>query len=414
MTIETVSDERAVLHRRRSGRLLAGVAAGVAEHLGLPVLWVRAAFAVLAAFGGAGMLAYGLLWAFAPLDRSEDRAVTAKERNQGLGLVLLGSGLVVAFGFAGGLPMWLLGPVAVAVAGAAVVWREADEARRHRLRAGADALARGEGRAASIRVLAGVVLVAGSFVALLASNATASDLRFALVAVLAALLGAGLLTLPWWVRMARELNAERADRIRSQERAEIAAHLHDSVLQTLALIQKQADSPREVRRLARGQERELREWLYGANGYGRARSGAEEVDNAPASASTLSAELPRLCGEVEDSFAVEVEHVVVGDCALGPRQQALLAAVREALVNAAKHAQVREVSVFAEAEPERVSAYVRDRGAGFDPDAVDPDRHGLADSIRARVERNGGRVEVRSAPGEGTEVRMEVPSGEPG
>lgn len=263
-------------------------------------------------------------------------------------------------------------------------------------------------------MLAGVALVAGSFVAMLASNATASDLRFALLAVLAALLGAGLLTLPWWVRMVRELNAERGDRIRSQERAEIAAHLHDSVLQTLALIQKQADSSREVRRLARGQERELREWLYGPNGYGRTGSGAEEVDNAPASTNTLSAELPRLCGEVEDSFAVEVEHVVVGDCELGARQQALLAAVREALVNAAKHAGVREVSVFAEVEPERVRSYVRDRGAGFEPEAVDPDRHGLADSIRARVERNGGRVEVRSAPGEGTEVRMEVPSGEPG
>ena len=410
MTIETVSDERSVLRRQRSGRLLAGVAAGVAEHLGVPVLRVRAVFAVLAAFGGAGVLAYGLLWAFAPLDRSQDGGVSPRERNQGLGLLLLGIGLVVAFGFAGGLPGWLLWPLAVAAAGAAVVWREADETRRHRLRAGAGALASGDGRGASVRVLAGVALVVGSFLALLASNASASDLRFALVAVLAALLGAGLLTLPWWVRMARELHAERADRIRSQERAEIAAHLHDSVLQTLALIQKQADSSREVRRLARGQERELREWLYGPSGYGRIGAGPDEVDNAAESASTLSAELPRLCGEVEDDFAIEVEHVVVGDCELGQRQQALLAAVKEALVNAAKHAGVREVSVFAEVEPEQVSAYVRDRGAGFDPDAVGPDRHGLADSIRARVERNGGGVAVRSRPGEGTEVRMEVPA----
>jgi signal transduction histidine kinase len=378
------------------------------------VLRVRAAFAVLAAFGGSGVLAYGLLWAFVPLDRSQDRGVSPAERNQGLALLLLGIGLVVAFGFAGGLPIWLLWPLAVAIAGAAVVWREADETRRHRLRAGAGALASSGGRGATVRVLAGVALVVGSFVALLASNASASDLRFALVAVLAALLGAGLLTLPWWVRMVRELNAERADRIRSQERAEIAAHLHDSVLQTLALIQKQADASRQVRRLARGQERELREWLYGPRGYGRTGAEAEAVDEAPQSTSALAVELPRLCGEVEDDFAIEVEHVVVGDCEVGQRQQALLAAIKEALVNAAKHAGVREVSVFVEVEPERVSAYVRDRGAGFDPNAVGADRHGLADSIRARVERNGGGVAVRSDPGNGTEVRMEVPRTDPG
>ena len=417
MTIESVSDERAVLRRQHSGRLLAGVAAGVADHLGVPVLWVRAVFAVCAAFGGAGVLAYALLWAFVPLERTGGRRVTGRERSQGLGLLLLGIGLVAAFGLAGGLPGWLLGTLAVAVVGAAVVWREADESQRHRLRegarSGAGALVSGAGRGANVRVLAGVLLVVASFVALLAGNATASSLRVALLAVVAALLGAGLLTLPWWTRLVRDLNAERAGRVRSQERAEIAAHLHDSVLQTLALIQKQADSSREVRRLARGQERELREWLYGPSGYGRTGSGSEEVDSAPEERMerTLAAELPRLCGEVEDTFAIEVEHVVVGDCELDQRQVALLGAVREALVNAAKHARVGQVSVFAEAEPERVTAHVRDRGAGFDPDAVEHDRHGLADSVRARVERNGGRVRIRTAPGEGTEVSMEVPRG---
>lgn len=385
----------------------------------MPVLWVRAAFAVFAAFGGAGVLAYGLLWVFAPLDRSAGR-IAPKERNQGLGLLLLGVGLVVAFGGAGGVPGWLLGPLAVALIGAAVVWREADEAQRHRLRegarSGAGALLSNGGGGATIRVLLGVALVGGSFVVLLAGSSSASSLQFALVAVVAALLGAGLLTLPWWIRMVRDLNTERAGRIRSQERAEIAAHLHDSVLQTLALIQKQAESAREVRRLARGQERELREWLYDPQGYGRTGAGADEVDTAPAGrmTSSLAAELPRVCGEVEDTFAIEVEHVTVGDCELDQRQVALLAAAREALVNAAKHSGVTAVSVFAEVEPERVSIYVRDRGAGFVPEAIGPDRHGLADSIRARVERNGGQVVVRSAPGEGTEVRMEVPRGDVG
>jgi signal transduction histidine kinase len=410
-------DERSQLRRKRAGRLVAGVSAGIAEHLNLPVLWVRAAFAVTAAFSGAGVLAYGLLWVFVPQSSGEEQEVSAKERQQGLGLLMVGIGLAFAVGVFGGLPGWLIGPLAVVTVGAGLVWREADESQRRRWRQGArsgvaGAVLGGGGRSAAIRVLAGVVLVATGFAVFLAGNTTLTDFRFTLLSVLAALVGAAVLTVPWWVRLARDLDVERANRIRSQERAEIAAHLHDSVLQTLALIQKQADAPREVGRLARGQERELRDWLYGPDGYGRANTDdGGAVDTAPDDAANglLSRELGRICGEVEDAFAVKAQHVVVGDCELDQRLVAALAAAREALVNAAKHAGVDEVSVYAEAEPEQVSVYVRDRGAGFDPDSVGADRHGLADSIRARVERNGGQVRLRTAPGAGTEVQVQMP-----
>ncbi|WP_374727489.1 ATP-binding protein [Haloactinomyces albus] len=422
--------ESARLRRQRSGRLVAGVAAGVAEHLGVPVLWVRAVFAALAAFGGAGIVAYGLLWVFVPQRSDADRPLSSRERQQGLGLLVLGIGLAVAVVSFGALPPWLAGPLAVTLIGAAVVWREADESQRRRWRQGArsgmaGAMLGGGGRFAAVRVLAGVCLVVAGIVVFLASSATVSALQFALLAVLATLVGVAVITVPWWVRLVRDLNVERASRIRSQERAEIAAHLHDSVLQTLALIQKQAESSREVRRLARGQERELRHWLYGSGGTGRAPSGRGEagqavVDRMGAARgeggspavhrnSALSDELARICGEVEDTFAITVQQVVVGDCALDEASAAMLAAAREAIVNAAKHAGVGEVSVYAEVQQECVEVFVRDRGAGFDPENVPDDRHGLADSIRGRMERNGGRVRLRTASGAGTEVQLEMP-----
>lgn len=400
------------LYRQREGRLLGGVSGGVAEHLGVPVLWVRAFFAAFAAFGGAGAAAYCLLWVFVPQDTGQERRASLKERQQGIGLILLGIGLAVAIGSLGVLPAWLTGPLGVALVGAAVVWREADEAQRRRWQGGvAGVLFSSGSRAGAVRIGAGSVLVVIGLSLFLGGIGSIGEMPFALLAALTTLIGVAVLTVPWWLRLVRDLNVERASRIRSQERAEIAAHLHDSVLQTLALIQKQADSSREVKRLARGQERELRAWLYGPDGYGRTGGGGDQVDGASREAlsGTLSVQLDRVCGEVEDTFVIDVQKVVVGDCDVDERLAAQLAAAREAIVNAAKHAEVAEVSVYAEVEPERVSVYVRDRGAGFDPEEVSPDRHGVADSIRGRMERNGGRVRVRSGPGEGTEVQMEMP-----
>jgi signal transduction histidine kinase len=187
------------------------------------------------------------------------------------------------------------------------------------------------------------------------------------------------------------LAEERAARIRVEERAEMAAHLHDSVLQTLALIQK-APEVAETHSLARGQERELRSWLFGGS----------DPD------ATLSGALDKVCSEAESRFGLKVELVTAGDRLLDDRLRALVAATGEAINNAAKHAGVEEVAVFADASADPVVVFVRDRGAGFDPELVAADRKGLAESVIGRMQRNGGHADVISAPGSGTEVRLSM------
>ncbi|MGH3932425.1 MAG: ATP-binding protein [Pseudonocardiaceae bacterium] len=392
------------LRRQRSGRVIAGVCGGIAEHLGVPVLWVRVVFAVLAGFGWVGLAAYALLWGFVPAaDAGTGRPNTPREQRQAVGLVVLGLGLALA-GAALGTTWsgWLTGPLGLALVGAAVVWREADAGQRVRWRSGAGAVF-GGGWMGLLRVLAGVGLVAGGIAIFVFNQGELDQLRFALLAAAATLVGVAVLTVPWWLRLTQALAEERRARIRTEERAEIAAHLHDSVLQTLALIQRQSDSGREVRRLARGQERELRSWLFGPQGYGRADEVSADRGPVPA---TFAGALHSAAGEVEDTYAVSAQVVIVGDCDLDEPLPALVQASREAMVNAAKHAGVAELGVYAEVEPGQVHVFVRDRGRGFEPAAVPGDRHGLADSIRNRMERNGGTVTLRTAPGEGTEVQL--------
>ncbi len=390
------------LLRRRSGRFVAGVAGGIADHLGVRVLWVRAAFALLAIVNGAGIAAYGLLWIFVRQEQVEvDRTVPRSERQQALGLAALG--IAVAFaGSASGNPVvgWVVGPLGVAAIGAAVVWREADESQRRRWTQGA----RQTGGSTILRVVSGAVFVAVGIAVFLLANLELGQLQFAVLAVVATLAGVAVITIPWWLRLVRDLGEERRERIVETERAEIAAHLHDSVLQTLALIQRQSDQPREVLRLARGQERELRTWLYGPTGYGRRSTGD------PALESSFAEVLTKATAEVEDTYAVDVRPVVVGgDRPLDDGLRALILASREAMVNAAKHSGAADISVYVEMEPAEVNVFVRDRGVGFDPDAVPEDRHGLADSVRGRMERHGGSVRLRTAPGEGTEVHLRMP-----
>ena len=404
--------ERVPLRRHRSGRMVAGVAGGIAEHLGAPVLWVRAGFTVLAALSGAGVLAYGLCWMFiAQEDSRRPRVVSARERRQALGLAAIGLGVAIAASAAGDtLVGWLAGPLGVAAVGVALVWREADETRRRRwAAAGRSGVVGGGGKAAAVRVLAGALFVAGGLTVFLLGRLDLGQLQFGVLAVLATLVGVAVLTVPFWVRLSHELSEERRERIRGAERAEIAAHLHDSVLQTLALIQRQAEQPREVRRLARGQERELRTWLYGPTGYGQVGS-PPGAAGTPA-ASTVAEAITSAAAEVEDTYAIAVHPVVVGDCALDESLAALVQASREAMVNAAKHAEVGEVSLYAEVEPDTVHVFVRDRGVGFDPAAVPDDRHGLVDSVHGRMGRHGGAASLRSSPGEGTEVHLEMPRG---
>jgi signal transduction histidine kinase/phage shock protein PspC (stress-responsive transcriptional regulator) len=402
-TTMTRPDEQAKLLRRRSGRAIAGVAGGLSDHLGIRVLWVRLAFAVLAAMGGAGVVGYGLLWVFAAQEPQgrPPRETSVKERKQAFGLIALGIGLAIAAGTVSGVVSgWLVGGLGVALIGAVLVWREADESQRQRMRVGplgAAVLGSG-GRSALVRVLTGAALVMSGIAIFLLRSVNLDQMQFALLAVLAALVGVAVLTVPFWVRLVRDLGEERAARIRTEERADIAAHLHDSVLQTLALIQKHTEAPREVLRLARGQERQLREWLYPSPKVG-----------AAGEAVLLSDAITRAVGEIEDTFAVKIDQVVVGDSQLDEKLVALVQAAREAMVNAAKHAGVPEYSVYAEVESDQVTVFVRDRGDGFEPDKVSTDRHGLADSIRGRMERNGGEVRLRTSPGEGTEVQLFMP-----
>ncbi|PZS27537.1 MAG: ATP-binding protein [Pseudonocardiales bacterium] len=391
----TITDSRPPkLHRRSDGKLVAGVAGGLADHLGVSLLAVRLTFVGLTVFNGLGALLYAAFWAFVREQPADPAAVAAPRRRgevpgQLVAFGALAAGLLIAVQQFSAGSIFLL-PAAVVVVGAALIWRQADDAQRvrwQRMMGGA-----GSGRKMLVlRVALGIVLVAIGLASALAISGQLGVIRRGLIGTAVILIGLAVVTGPWLWRIWQELSAERRERIRTQERAEVAAHVHDSVLHTLALIQRHVDDPREVTRLARGQERELRSWLYRPAGSPDERfAGALEAAAA----------------QVEDEFAVSVETVVVADCPVDERLTALVAATREALVNAARHAGVAEVSLYAEVEPDEVTVFVRDRGKGFDPAAVAEDRHGVAGSIVGRMERHGGSADVRSAPGEGTEVRL--------
>jgi signal transduction histidine kinase len=255
-------------------------------------------------------------------------------------------------------------------------------------------------RVAVLRVVAGVVLVGAGVGGFLAGHRSTAALRQGAAAAAGIVAGCLLVFGPFWLRLVRQLAEERRERVRSDERAGMAAHLHDSVLQTLALIQRRADDPREVTRLARAQERELRAWLIEGRGPG-------SVDGDGSAG--LAAAVTAVERDVEADHKIAVEAVTVGDCSLDDDLAALVAAGREAAVNAAKWSGAESVSLFAEVEPDAVSLFVRDKGAGFDPDSVDADRRGIAESIRGRMSRHGGTAVIRSQPGGGTEVELTMP-----
>jgi signal transduction histidine kinase len=376
------------LYRATRGRALGGVAAGLAEHLGISPVVIRVAFAALTLAGGAGVVMYAAFWVFAP--QHDDAGGEGTEgRAQLLALGALAAGgllLLTHLGVVSASSSLL--PVALALAGLAMVWRQADESQRSRWRATAT------GPRGLTRTLAGAALLAAGLAGFLATRGQLGAARQGLVFTVIVVAGLAVLTAPFWLRLTGDLRDERRERIRSQERAEVAAHVHDSVLQTLTLIQKAADDPREVSRLARSQERELRHWLYRPAGDATGQ---------------FAAALEQAAAEVEEAHRVTVDLVVVGDRAADARAGAVVAAAREAMVNAAKHSGVDRVQVYAEVEPDRLAVFVRDRGAGFDLGQVPDDRFGLAQSVIGRMERNGGSAEVRSAPGEGTEVRIEAP-----
>jgi signal transduction histidine kinase len=345
-SFETSTDERA----------LAGVCAGIARDLGVDVTLVRLVFALLALAGGAGILLYLALWAW-----SGSRPWWA------VVMLLVAASLLLG---AVGIPDRAVAGIVLVAGGLALAWRKGGSFR------------------ADAPLSYGGIALAGFGAVLLLMGADAPTRLLAPGAVAGGLL---LIGGPWLWRLALERDAERSARIRTEERADVAARVHDSVLQTLALIQRHAQEPRRVAALARRQERELRSWLYADHQF----EGASLADALSAAAA-----------DVEELHGVRVELASAGDA---PVDNALVLAAREAMTNAAKFSGTEEIDVYLEVTNDEIAVFVRDRGKGFDRATVPPDRKGVAESIEARLERAGGTATVTSTAGEGTEVELRVP-----
>lgn len=376
---------RTVVVRRPDDRVVTGLAGGIADRLGIPDVYVRAAFISLALAGGAGIVLY-LIGSLIAVE-AEEGVHQPPDGRQTIALVLVLFGLLLFFRSLG---LWFGDSVVwsgtLLAFGGAAMWD------RTNLFDTSDGSSVAPSR---IRIVAGALLLLAGFVSFSSSIDAIESLGPAITA--AALTAAGFMIIfgPWTASLLRDLNEERRNRIRSDERTEMAAHLHDSVLQTLALIQR-TDDPKRMITLARAQERDLRTWLYNAE---------------DGSSIGLRQALEDTASNVEDKHDVPVEVVLVGDMPIDERSAALVAAAGEAMTNAAKHAGVAKVSVFAEVREDATEAFVTDQGTGFDLDTVDPDRHGIADSIVRRMKRQGGEAEIISEPGEGTEVRLTLPRG---
>jgi signal transduction histidine kinase/phage shock protein PspC (stress-responsive transcriptional regulator) len=448
---------------RSNDRVLAGVCSGLAIHLGLQVNHVRLAMAALALAGGAGIFLYAWLWILVPT--AEERArkeprnprsiaenfdpvsgiqpggppaapgeprpgaaqpgmqqpewqepavpqpgggagagagapvgVPAGAGRTGLSVgikeIVTGAVLLVAsavflaqqLGAEIRWDIWL--PVAAIALGAVIAWLQLDDSRRTGLmnRAGA-------GKAfGMLRLVTGLVLVIVGVLVMVSGLASWPQIWSSLLASLAVLAGVALVLAPWGLKFWRDLETERTGRIRETERAEIAAHLHDSVLQTLALIQNRASSEQDVTRLARAQERELRQWLYG---------------DASRNAGNLADRIRAVAAEIEDAYGHPIDVVAVGDAPMSPVREALVQASREALLNASRHAG-GSISVYLEAGSTGAEVFIRDRGPGFDLDAIPEDRLGVRESLIGRMQRHGGSAAIRTGP-TGTEVQLTLP-----
>jgi signal transduction histidine kinase/phage shock protein PspC (stress-responsive transcriptional regulator) len=395
-------ERRAVrrLERPVRGRYVGGVCAGLAEHLGLNVRHVRLTFILASFAGGAGVAAYLFLWALTPQSPEAaavpgtQAATAGRPANEslrnfvaGLGLLLVG-GVLFAQQHGVNLRLGVLIPLLTVAAGAVLAWSRLDDTER-----GKWLVRSGEGRRIGlVRLGIGIALASVGVVFLATQGRGLAGLWDVGIAAVAVLAGAALIAAPWGVRLWSDLRAEQAQRIRETERADIAAHLHDSVLQTLALIQRKADDPGEVTRLARAQERELRGWLYAGPRGSRA---------------SLGSAVTEVAHEAEDLHGIPIELVITGDRPLDVGGTALVRALREALLNAVRHG-APPVSAYVEVGTERVEAFVRDHGPGFDVDAIPEDRLGVRESIMGRMSRHGGSAALRRLE-HGTEVSLSLP-----
>lgn len=385
------------LTRAVDGSLLGGVAVGVARHLGIDAVVVRLAFMALSV-GGIGLAVYAALYFVLPqeeVDESADPVADNRRKGRDISQIIAYIGLAVVFGMLflvfGGVFDPLLWFIVFGALGATILWQQANPAQRDEWMTSTVSRAGPKGL---MRTGAGVLLIVTGVIGFMVFQQQLQDARAGLSFAFTLIAGISLVAAPWIIGLVRERDAERRERIRNAERAELAAHIHDSVLHTLTLIQRRAEDPREVQRLARVQERALRSWLY----------------QRPADAeTTVSPALERVAAEVEEEHGVPIEVVCVGDCPMDDGLGAQLRAAREAMVNASKYADSDTISVFGEVEEKEVLVFVRDRGAGFDLDAVPEDRMGVRGSILGRMERHGGSARIRTEPGEGTEVQLRMP-----
>ncbi|HET7475127.1 MAG TPA: PspC domain-containing protein [Dermatophilaceae bacterium] len=409
MTVVSHEPEHPRLLRPVEGRVVGGVCAGLAEHLRISVGLVRVGFVGLALAGGAGVAVYLFLWALTPQSLAPSAAVAPGRSGPsgpsvpsgpsgpsvaairtlcaGVAFVVLGVALL-AQRSGMDLRLGILVPLFAVALGAVLTWSQLDRTERQRWLSGGAAYR----RQGVIRVVAGTVLAVAGVVVLTTQGRGLAGLWDVGIAAVAVLAGAALIAAPWAVRLWHNLREEQAIRVRATERADIAAHLHDSVLQTLALIQRQSHDAGTVARLARAQERELRGWLYAGP------LGSQE---------SLAAAVTEAAHEVEDLHGIPVELVVTGDRPMDAAGTALTRALREALLNATRHGQP-PVSAYVEVGPEAVEAFVRDHGPGFEPAEVPPDRLGVRESIVGRMTRHGGSARVRRLD-DGTEVALRLP-----
>ncbi|MDH3301816.1 MAG: ATP-binding protein [Acidimicrobiia bacterium] len=379
----------------RDERILGGACHAIATELGVGPLAIRLSFVILVLAGGWGLVLYGLTWAFlswagpsgaeAAAYVPEPKGASVQHRYAALGLIV--GGLILSLRTLGfGFVDQIVFPVGFILAGVLIAWnRQQTEG----------------GVTAAVRISAGVLVAAGGIIAVAALNVNSWEALRLLAIMIVVLLGLSLIVGPSVARIGTELDEERQERVRADERARVAAHLHDSVLQTLTLIQKHSEDPKRMAQLARRQERELRTWLY------------EPTPEQPGTI-RLGPALDEVADAVEHDHQVRVEVVTVGD-SLDLRPESiddLVSATREAVTNAAKHAEIDRIDVYAEHRPNAIEVFIRDAGIGFDPDDVAADRHGIRQSIKARLERHGGRATIFSEPGQGTEVELYLPLNE--
>ena len=372
-------------------RLIGGVAAGIARELGLEPPWVRIGFILLFAVGGWGALLYGAAWAVMALASHRHHGTALPRSPKGatdvgrkLGFALSVLGLAILVSQVGGYPTSIIWPLGVIGVGSFVCWQRITGEAGGGVRSPRSWLV----------ALAGLAAAVGAVVVLVTGIEGVADAASSVLVALGVVVAMAALSAPWWWRLVRERDAERQARVRADERADVAAHLHDSVLQTLTLIQRNPGDPQAMLNLARRQERELRNWL--------------DPKRASRLGGSIRGQLDDIATTVEELHGVPVEVVAVGDCLIDGEVEALVGAIREACVNAAKHSGAEQIDIYSEVSPEGIEVFVRDTGKGFELTSIDDDRRGVRHSILARMERVGGTAVVNSTIGEGTEVELRL------